>query len=156
MHKTFLFFTFITLHSTTIFAMEVVNNNQCNPREIPSLYNICLDYIGTGFGNDSTEKYKNAFQNLATLYQIHREGKFKHIPYGIGSDEIKRAEDKIFPKACAKKVYTNIGTPFLVKHDNETVYIQDDMANIALLNTTTGEKHTIFTGNSVIHCCVKN
>ena len=144
--------------------MEVIHNQPTHTsNKVPPLYDICLEQIATGFGNDKNECYKNSLQNLATLHKIRREGKYKQYPYGIGSDEIKKIETKIFPdhddeyiQTYARKVYQNVSTPFMVKHDNDSFYIQDDRTNIALLNIKTGEKQIVFKGTSFIRCCTKN
>jgi WD40 repeat protein len=139
---------------------------QKNIREIPHLRDICMDRVAAGFGDNEHQCKHNAIQNLAILHKIHREGRYKQYPYGIGSDEFKKVENQIFPdqensgytKTYAKKVYPNIVTPFLVKNNNYTFYIQDNnIADLALFNIKTGEKDTLHLKNkSAIRCCTKD
>ncbi len=145
------------LSIATTLTMETPK--QTEPRHIPPLYQICMNQMSAGFGNNAIEKHANAIQNLATLYTIHKEGRYKHIPYGIGYDEVEIVKNNITPNHLCfnsgkSKFYKNITTQFLVKQSNDTFFIQDNMTDIAAFNIQSGEIKKIGQENSFIRSCI--
>jgi hypothetical protein len=163
MHIHFLFLIFVISHSITMLAMDLGNTTKSPVRNIPKLYNVCMESISSGFGKNNDERYKNALQNLAKLNKIHKNGKSQQYPYPVGSDEINIINKKIFPdhdpefmQVYAKRIYPDISTPFMIQHDKDWFYIKDNRTDIALFNIQTGEKKTVFKGTSFIRSCAQN
>lgn len=57
--------------------------------------------------------------------------------------------------AHKNKTYQDIATPFLVKNDNNTFFIQDNVTGIAELNVQSGEKKAILRNSHFVRSCIK-
>jgi WD40 repeat protein len=108
----------------------------------------------------NTVSMEHAHTTIPCNITYLRDKGFKRIPYGIECNEIEKiknniSSDHICLKPQANRIYKNIATPFLVKNDNDTFFIQDNVTGIAELNIQSGKKKTGLQYASFIRSCIK-